>query len=757
MSAWLRELALGVRLARSGGRGSRARLVLTTVGVALGVALLLVAASVPHMNDGRERRTNARADFFGGSVPRAGSRTLLVADADTEFRDLDVRGRVLQAEGRDAPVPPGLDRLPAPGTMVVSPRLERLLRSPEGAVLRERLPQPIAGTIGEEGLEGPAEYAFYLGSDTLRMDDAASSARRIDHFGSPAAGEGLDVVLTTLAVVVFAALLLPVAVFIAAAVRFGGEARDRRLAALRLLGADVRMTRRIAAGETLLAALLGLLLGGGLFLLGRELVSRISLRGLSAFPADVAPAAPLAVAVALGVPAAAVAVTLFALRGVTIEPLGLVRRAVPRRRRVWWRIAVPAAGALLLLPLVGDGPTADGSLFKLQLATGVALVLVGVVALLPWVVEAVVHRLGGGGVSWQLATRRLQLDAGASARVVSGIAVAVAGAIALQTTFSGVEARYVEVDPDAATLNGRAHATANVPADGPRAAAFGARLRAAGGTRWVEAVEQITATHADTGDTVTVADCATLRRLTRAGACRDGDAFLVESDSLLRAGMRVRLSGEVPWTVPRPARRLAARDPGTAATLSGLVVTPAALPARAPSRTLVAWARLDDSDPDAIERLRNVAVRFDPFAGVYALGQERISREYANLRRGLFAGAIAVLALIGASMLVGALEQLRERRRPLAALVAFGTPRATVARSILWQTAIPVAIGLALAVATGAGLGAALLRMVGEPVAFDLASIAGMAAAGGAVVLLVTALSLPALRRTMRPEGLRTE
>jgi hypothetical protein len=756
MSAWLRELALGVRLARSGGRGSRARLVLTTVGVALGVALLLVAASVPQMNRGREQRTNARADFFGGSVPRASSRTLLVADADTSFHDIDVRGRVLRPEGPDAPVPPGLDRLPAPGTMVVSPRLERLLRSPEGAVLRERLPQPVAGTIGDKGLEGPAEYAFYLGSSTLRGGDGGT-ARRIDHFGSAAGGEGLDVVLTTLAVVVFAALLLPVAVFIAAAVRFGGEARDRRLAALRLLGADVRMTRRIAAGETLLAALLGVLLGGALFLLGRGLVSHISLRRLSAFPADVTPAAPLAVAVALGVPAAAVAVTLLALRGVTIEPLGLVRRAVPRRRRVWWRIAVPVAGALLLLPLVGDGPTADGSFFKFQLATGVALVLVGVVALLPWVVEAAVHRLDGGGVSWQLATRRLQLDAGTSARVVSGIAVAVAGAIALQTTFSGVEARYVEVDPDATELSGVAHATANVPGDGPRAAAFAARLRAAGGTRSIAAVEQVTAMHGDDGDSVVVADCATLRRLTNVRTCRDGDAFLAGSDSLLRAGTRVRLSDQVPWTVPRATGRLAVRDPAAAATLGGLVVTPAALPARTPARTLIAWARLDRSDPDAIERLRNVAVRVDPFAGVYQMGQERISHEYANLRRGLFAGAVAVLALIGASMLVGALEQLRERRRPLAALVAFGTPRATVARSILWQTAIPVAIGLAIAVATGAGLGAALLRMVGEPVAFDLASIAGMAAAGGAVVLLVTALSLPALRRTMRPEGLRTE
>ena len=77
--------------------------------------------------------------------------------------------------------------------------------------------------------------------------------------------------LLLLVLVVFVVLLMPVAVFIAAAVRFGGERRDRRLAALRLVGSDSRMTRRIAAGEALAGSVLGLVLGTGFFLLGRQL------------------------------------------------------------------------------------------------------------------------------------------------------------------------------------------------------------------------------------------------------------------------------------------------------------------------------------------------------------------------------------------------------------------------------------------------------------------------------------------------------
>ena len=80
----------------------------------------------------------------------------------------------------------------------------------------------------------------------------------------------MDPVLLLLILVVFVVLLMPVGVFIAAAVRFGGERRDRRLAALRLVGADGMMTRRIAAGEALAGAVVGLVLGAGFFLIGRQ-------------------------------------------------------------------------------------------------------------------------------------------------------------------------------------------------------------------------------------------------------------------------------------------------------------------------------------------------------------------------------------------------------------------------------------------------------------------------------------------------------
>ncbi|GFN06788.1 hypothetical protein Smic_53440 [Streptomyces microflavus] len=131
-------------------------------------------------------------------------------------------------------------------------------------------------------------------------------------------------------------------------------------------------------------------------------------------------------------------------------------------------------------------------------------------------------------------------------------------------------------------------------------------------------------------------------------------------------------------------------------------------------------------------------------------------RQYASIQTGLQVGATVVLLLIAASMLVSQLEQLRERRRLLSVLVAFGTRRTTLGWSVLWQTAVPVVLGLAVAVVGGLGLGATLAWMTEKSVS-DWWLFVPLAGAGAALILLVTALSLPSLWRLMRPDGLRTE
>ncbi|WP_371669383.1 ABC transporter permease [Streptomyces sp. NBC_00289] len=773
---WSRDLAMGVRFAFSGGREGWVRALLTAVGVGLGVALLLLTTALPSALDVRAQREEARLDYTWDFTPRpAADNTLVVSDVDTTYGEEDVRGRLLQPEGSRAPLPPGLGTFPAPGDMVVSPALKELLASDAGELLRQRLPYRITGTIGERGLIGSQELAYYAGAADLASRIDPPNVARISEFGNPnPSPQSTDPVLVLLILVVFVVLLMPVGVFIAAAVRFGGERRDRRLAALRLVGSDSRMVRRIAAGEAAAGAALGLLFGTVFFLIGREIAGSLQAFGVSVFPSYLNPSPALAALVAVTVPAAAVLVTLFALRGVVIEPLGVVRTARPARRRLWWRLLLPVAGLAMLYPMFGQGRD-DGAFNEYLVTGGVLLLLVGVTALLPWAVEAVVARLGAGGLAWQLAVRRLQLSSGTAARMVNGIAVAVAGAIALQMLFAGVESDYTKASSNNLT---RAQMQVSVPS-GVSMAKVAGDMGETKGVRRVVALSE-----GSLGDrrkdpelsaSVTVGDCAALREVATLPTCHEGDAFVVEgapddtdTSKLLKTGRTpyfdpsytgdAERNAEIAWPLPKDLKRVRPREDPTGNERGGLLITSGVLSAKAMATMRgEVYLSLDPVVPHANEYVRNTAARIDPLIDPTTWSATERSQRFTSIRTGLFVGAACVLALIGASLLVSQLEQLRDRKKLLSALVAFGTRRRTLSLSVLWQTAIPVALGLLLAGAVGLTLGAVLLKMTATTVSVDWASVLAMAGFGAAVVLLVTLLSLPPLLRLMRPDGLRTE
>ncbi|MEU8437406.1 ABC transporter permease [Streptomyces sp. NPDC029216] len=780
LRAWSRDLALGARFAFGGGRRGWTRTLLTGVGVGLGVALLLISTAIPGALTARHAREDARSVLGAAEAAAPGRNTLLIARVDQTYRDQDINGRMLRMEGPDAPVPPGLKDLPQPGEMAVSPALARLLASPEGAGLRKRLAAPITATVADRGLTGPAELLFYLGDDTLRTDGPGGyRVHRIKAFAGDRDARDLDPVLMLLVVLAFVALLTPVVVFIATAVRFGGERRDQRLAALRLVGADARTVRRIAAGEALSGSLAGLLFGAGFFLAGRSLVGALSFQQRSVFPHDLDPSVWLALLVALAVPVAAVAVTVFALRRVVIEPLGVARTAAPRRRRVWWRLLLPLAGLGLLLPVGRDG--GHGRFSRWQIGGGVLLLLVAVTVLLPWLLERTVGRLSGGPASWQLAVRRLQVDSGGAARLVNGIAVAVAGAIALQMVFTGVEEDYEKPtgqDPARAAVSVLLHSGTE-----SRAGSVARELAGAPGiTRTVPLGGFPAArTVPDQGQIVqvTVGTCEALREVAEIDACAEGDAFALSGGGLSPTGepltpapgtrlyagnvsgyQGARLPDEkaVEWTFPAGARTVGPREDPEGRLREGLLVTPSAAPQGLGTwQSAQIYVQADESRPDALDRIRTAAFKADPFATALTLRESAENASYSTIRTGLFFGATGVLVLIGASLLVSQLEQLRERRRLLAVLVAFGTPRRTLSLSVLWQTALPIALGLTLAAGVGLALGSTLLWAMSRPVHVDWTSVLALAGAGAGVVALITLLGLPPLLRLMRPEGLRTE
>jgi hypothetical protein len=781
MRQWARDLGMGVRFALAGGREGWIRVALTGIGVGLGVALLLLTAALPNALSERDRREEARDDSSYVQIDKPAENTLLVGRVSTTFHDEHVRGRQLDPEGPKAPLPPGLSEFPKPGEMVVSPALKELLASDEGKLLRERLPYKVVGTIAEEGLIGNGELAYYAGAEGLIKKYGDGDIGRIDHFGrdTPSQNDPLDPILLLLILVALGVLMTPVAVFIAASVRFGGERRDRRLAALRLVGSDARMARRIAAGEALAGSLAGLVLGAGFFLIGRHVAGTVSLFGTSFFPSYLNPSPVLAVLVAVLVPASAVLVTQVALRSVVIEPLGVVRAAKPTRRRLWWRLLLPVAGFGMLYPMIGQGGE-NGNFNPYLTIGGVMFLLIGVTALLPWVVETVVARLGSGPVAWQLAVRRLQVSSSTAARLVNGIAVAVAGAIALQMLFVGVGNAYTDkYGSDSSSSHMVTDTSIGEPGQDV--------ARMITETPGVERVHSIwtgnMGDHPKDPDNflqVAVGSCEALRTAARIDTCRDGDVFLLEDaetdpgeGELMKPGTKLwynrdeeedgepasepQRADRPAWTVPEKLIPVTRTADSRRVSRRGLMLTPKAAPEGMKAElNQELFIRLDGTQ-DAFERTRTTLAKINPYVHTEVLTEEVVNSKFVSIRNGVLLAATGVLILIGLSLLVSQLEQLRERRKLLASLVAFGTKRSTLGLSVLWQAAVPVALGLLLAVGVGVSLGSVLLKMTTLPVSVDWSGVAMMAGAGALVVLAVTALSLPPLMRIVRPDGLRTE
>jgi hypothetical protein len=781
-NSWPRDFALGVRLAVGGGRTSWMRLILGTIGIGLAVAVLLLFASVGHIMSSRDARSDAterNTTVISGVSP-----TQLI-QVGTPFQGTSIEGSYVHGTGANSPVPPGITALPGPNEMVVSPALANLLNSDAGAALRPRFQEKIVGTISEPGLRDPTDLTFYAGTGPLPVTgSSASGATNVYKFGTTPTQQPIEPTLLVLAIIGAVALLIPIFIFVSVSSRIAGAERDRRLAALRLVGAGNWQVRRIAAAESLVSAGTGLLLGALAFLGVRQLAPQIDVLGWSTFTDDVVPSAVFAVLIILLVPVLSVSTVLFAMRRTIIEPLGVVRGGKPVRRRVWWRLALIAIGIGLLI-VAKPGSAHGSNSWVVFIAVGASALLIGVPAILPWLLERIISRAQGGAPSWQLAIRRLQLDSGTPARVVGGVAVVLAGAIALQLMLFAAANRYNVPSSSASSDNNGWVLVNSTPAAADHVTADLARVPA---VKQVDTLQMVTALGAPVRGSgsdysyydITVASCPTITRLTHTPSCADGEGFLVGNTgdpTAAKPGDEWNLIGatdvsEHPkslgkYTVPNNLTKVTPPTEFGGAPApyisTGVLLTPsAAAKANLPAdRDVMGWVLTDPKQLGAADQIANGLadltwqVTISSLSSADTLNADQ--KTFVTIRNVLLGGSLFTLLLAGVSMLVLALEQVRERRRPLAVLAAAGVPRSALARSLLWQTAIPVVLAVVVAVGTGIGLAALVIRMTSVTMLMDWSTIGVFAGAALVLVLLVTALTLPALRSAMRLSALRSE
>ena len=761
-------LRLSARLAISGGREGRTRLIVTAVAVAIGVAILLAVLADFHafqMSNNRPAWENTTA----ASSPSP-DRTELWNYSNDIYQGTTIERLDVAALGSRAPILPGLSRMPGPGQYYASPAMAALLRTTPRNQLGDRFPGKLAGTIGEQALTGPDELVIVFGYRTDALT-ALPSTVRVDSIATTAGKQIWSPYFRVAFIGGAIAFVFPILILIGTATRLAAARREERYAALRLCGATSRQISVIAAVDSLLSALLGSLAGIGIFLLLRPALATTAITSQRYFANQVTPTIAGYAAVLVIVPIAAAVTGLLSLRRVRVSPLGVSRKVTPPPPSVWRTLPLVLGLALFVAGLAMTSRQSIGG----PAIPGLLVVLVGLVIAGPWLTgkaARIVPKLMSGA-SPVLAARRLGDNPKAAFRSVSGLVLAV---------FLGTMVAALLPAIQATTATPTATALSNVLLDGftlspicgnsvnctgstqpgyglqngtgakQRISAQG--LPPAAGATVLAGLSQIGGARAvaiysspGTGSTAgppqfsSVVPCSGLRLLPAFGTCARG-LTAVQANTF-------SLFGDNPMYTTRPF--VTSQNPAARGGYKGLYLQ----------------AVLVKVDSKAtLERVRTYLVTHTPLT---ASGMApRTFGEAVQVREGvattvqrLIDIAVALTLIVaGCSLAVAAGGGVVERKRPFTLLRLSGTPVGTLYRVVMLEAVAPLVAATVIAAGLAYGMSVltvARLGPAGSPTpvldhAFYL--IMGLGLVGALAVLVST---LPVLSRISSPGNVRFE
>ena len=746
-------LRLGLRLTLRSGREALVRLALTTVAVAVGVALLLGVLAEFHAFQAQSNQS-CWSCTTGAPVPsQLPVRGDLWNDSVDFYQGQMITRLDVAPLGAAAAVPPGVSMLPAPGTYYASPALAALLRTVPAGQLGDRFPGHLAGTIGDAALSGPDQLVIYIGYTPAAVA-AVPGTQWVTSIGRAPAPEVFTPFFRYAFGVGVVAVLFPILVLISTATRLATARREERFAALRLVGGTPGDIRVIAAVESVVSASCGAVLGIVLFLLVRPAIADAALIGPRYFAATVNPTAWAYAAILVGVPLVAAAAALISLRRVQVSPLGVSRRATPKPPTAW-RLTTLVIGVALYI--VGLAATTHKSIGA-AIYPGLIVTMIGLVVAGPWLTAQAARVFGSlsRGSSGLLATRRLAENPKTAFRSVTGLVLAVFLGTMVGTLVPAINA--TEASPGNAALS-------NVLIDqvglSPQAGAtlLGGLSTIKGAVAyplyWPQAPGG--GSGGGKGGTIQgggqgsgadiVVSCSTMRALAVLGQCAPGIAAVqAADDNLLSDNPLFNTKAFV--SSSDPAYR------GDIATL--------------PLQTVL--VRVDS--PATLERVRTfLAVNAPPQVSggpgaaptpPRTFGETldiRLDRA-ATLEKLVDAAVAITLIMAGCSLAVAAGGGLVDRKRPFTLLRVSGTPVSVLSRVLLLEAAVPLlAATLVAAVIAYWTSVAAFVRLAPAGTAipqlghvyFTLMGI-GLVVAFG-----VIAVTLPLLRRMTAPASIRFE
>ncbi|RKN38675.1 ABC transporter permease [Micromonospora endolithica] len=754
-------VGLAAQLA-TGSPRSRKRFLLTAAGMAVAAIFLLAGSVALPLNEAQRDRAADRAPTLERGAVRSDG-TLLARRWTDVYLDRKLLVTEVAAARSNAPPPPGLDRLPLTGEIVVSPAVRDALRA--DATLRERYPHRVVGTVGDAGLTGPREWTVWIGAapEAFPADYVPASGWGARPEDVPPLPGGLRLAVP----IGLAALLLPLLALVVNAVRWGSQERDRRLAALRLSGMSAMQVRLLTAIEVGMAAAIGSI-GGGLIFLTLAAAVAARLPGEGAFLADALPPIPAATAIVVGLPVFATATAVVALRRVVVNPMGVVRRrAVVRSGR--WRLLPLVVGLLMACWLFTTDQTGSAAVVPLFLAA--LLIMIGLLVGAPTLclgVAGLMLRMDGSPAVL-LAARRAQASAATAARVVGVVTLLVFASgwflavlpLADGSTPASLTQLEQRLKPHTLLAN-----VERAPAPGEL------ELPGVTGVAHLVTVELGRSGEGYAGVNAVAGDCSALSSVLRVPLpeCGPESTYLTPSEGAknplstgepLAAYQYGSESADGVEYVELGPVRLGKIVDHALDGLGELGIGAGIVPvSRVPQQALhVAPVRqllvtVSSSDPVVVERVRTAVQRLQEGSSREVRDVEMMVREAQSVsqtyRQVAWAGLVLAFVVSTLSLAVALLDRLLEERRGIAALRAQGVTVRTLRLVLLGQTAANLLPGALVGMVCTIPMAEAFFVVSEHPeLTVPWAQLAATTAGCGLAVIGVVALMLPALREAI--------
>ncbi|MFE0651883.1 FtsX-like permease family protein [Streptomyces sp. NPDC059534] len=750
----MNTFALGMRLLWSSGRRGQVRFVLMVLGSALGVACLTAVLTIPSILTAHDARTAARE-------PRPGASSFLYQEFRDPYGSQPLhRVFVARTSPGPAPVPPGIENLPAAGEAIVSPRLAAVLAAnPKAAGL---VPGHVIGVIAPEGLGDTEDLYAYIGTTPARLTEA----EELGSFGTGRSwreivdASTLDILRFTLGCIV----LLPLVIFLSVCARLSGESRARRLAALRLVGLSMKDTLRVNAGESVAAALVGAVLGVAGYLGVNELMARVGLPGLHWYPADGRPSGSTVAVCLLGCPALAWVVGQFSARRAALSPIS-VRRTGERKppKKVGTLLLVPGLGVIVgycVLSLMGRDPSGGWATSLLVpgavLLTGAGLVF-GLAPTTAWLAR----RLAGAAKSLPvaLAMRRAEVDPGSSLRVATGLVLLLFGASLSQGVLielDQVSRRTAPLQEYNISMGALTPAQRRQLTDVP-----GVRTHMVSYRSW-DPLDGSEVPHA----ALVAATCSQLAVYTeRSTGCVEGRIMQLRDPRTLfeydpKAGehypFALKDGRKAMLTVP--SGQVDMRPWDVSVFHSGVLLVPPALLPPDLADTEGTLTLVSDADPATIRAVLDGVGSIAPTSSVEPVGIVIDSlAQLAAIRSLLAVGMVLGLVIGVAAFVVSVADRAMERRGEVAALVLLGARAGTLRVVQVVQVVVPLGVGLGAAVVAGWLAESSYLITGGGAVHWDWEGLPVLGACVVGVMVAAGLASVPMVRRHVDPEHIRRD